>query len=643
MKNNRTDKEESRDEESRDEESRDEESRDAASDEVVFLASRHCNDSLTAEELVRLEEILDSTPVLRKPYLDYVRLNADLMWRYRTDERSTNDSSLADSNNQRWAVPRLLGGETIANVGDRGREGRFWWIASLAAAVLLMTALAAPWLRQKGGSDRGPESVAEQSMNPQDALTAEFVATLLNASTVVWSASGQAVDVGERMAPGEVWLESGEAECLFDSGAKLVLSGPARLRLRSSLSAHLESGTLVAHMPKSAIGFQLSTTAAEFTDQGTEFGVVAERDGPAEVHVFRGQVDVQSRREAATAELFDGQAMRIASANEEAESIEFSRARFGGLDLRVATPVRWASEDGGNDHFYELIVRRSPVTWHAAAAEAMRRYHHGLPGHLVSVTSSDEDEFLRRSILAESTTRGIWIGLTDVLRESKFQWITGETLEYTNWADFPEQQPDDYHEADWHGGEDYGMYTTFPGQQSWAWNDLSVDSVHENVAAYIVEYEPPIESLKNRTMALAPVQWNASDGGNGHHYQLVLSFESVDWETIRRRAEAMSLGDSTGQLTVLDTNGERDFVIDQVLRFSGISENLIGLSGGPETELKWITGQDFSGNDFGKPFLPAGEVYGLLFWDYKVGRWGIQTRSMDALPAGWFGYVVEYP
>jgi len=619
---------------------------DSVTKEVLELASKQCSNTITVEELARLEQILLDSPDMRNRYLEYVRLNADLMWLYRTGENlpvAANSEGDGERQSARLSLPQVS-----SRFGDADRKrmssiGYRQVVAGLAVAALFLVLIAAPWPRRSVESVPGSQQAIDRSGELSQVPASAFIATLLDASTAVWTESGGAIDAGARIGPGEIWLDSGYAELLFDTGAKLVLSGPARMNLQSSLSAHLESGKIVANMPASAVGFRLSTTAADFIDQGTEFGVVAEHGGPSEVHVFRGQVDVRTKRTPESVELFSREAMRIESAQETGKAIEFSRAPFDGLDQRVASPIHWAVKDGGNGHFYQLIVKRKPVTWHEAALDAMGRYYHGLPGHLVTVTSREEDQFLTQSVMNETSTRGIWIGLTDVLRESDFRWVTGEPVEFENWATYPEQQPDNYQEADWHGGEDYGMYTAFVGHQPWAWNDLSVDSMHEKVSAYLIEYERPIDALKHRSMALEPMCWETSDGGNGHHYQLVMSLESVDWETVRRRARDSMLKDSMGHLACLETEGERDFVVQNILRVSGIPENMIGLAGGLGSELKWVTGQALGSIEFGKPFLPAGQVYGLLFWDHQASSWGIQTRDMESLPAGWFGYVVEYP
>jgi len=58
-------------------------------------------------------------------------------------------------------------------------------------------------------------------------------------------------------------------------------------------------------------------------------------------------------------------------------------------------------------------------------------------GHLVTITSSDEDEFVHGLV---TSGQDIWIGLTDKDSEGAFYWVNGESYTYTNWG---EGQPDD--------------------------------------------------------------------------------------------------------------------------------------------------------------------------------------------------------
>jgi hypothetical protein len=75
-------------------------------------------------------------------------------------------------------------------------------------------------------------------------------------------------------------------------------------------------------------------------------------------------------------------------------------------------------------------------------------------GHLVTITSSGENSFIHD--LAGSNI--VWIGFTDEVTEGVWQWVTGESVVYTNWA---ASEPNDYG-----SGEDYAeLYT------DGTWND----------------------------------------------------------------------------------------------------------------------------------------------------------------------------
>src|SRR5437667_292557 len=72
-------------------------------------------------------------------------------------------------------------------------------------------------------------------------------------------------------------------------GARLVLEGPAELRLESASAATLLSGKVVFRGDESALPFDLHTPTSTLVDYGTEYAVSVAADGE-EVHVFEGQV-----------------------------------------------------------------------------------------------------------------------------------------------------------------------------------------------------------------------------------------------------------------------------------------------------------------------------------------------------------------
>ena len=82
----------------------------------------------------------------------------------------------------------------------------------------------------------------------------------------------------------------GLAEIEFDCGARVILQGPAGLRLLSGRSARLLKGKLTARVPARARGFTVLTPHNKVVDLGTEFGLSVDDDGAATVRVFTGEV-----------------------------------------------------------------------------------------------------------------------------------------------------------------------------------------------------------------------------------------------------------------------------------------------------------------------------------------------------------------
>ena len=146
------------------------------------------------------------------------------------------------------------------------------------------------------------------------------LATLTRTSAALWENSR--LEPGTPiLSPQQLDLTSGIIELSMSSGALIVFEGPGRMELLSENSVSLHSGRIHATVPPSAKGFTVEGNGFSIVDHGTEFGCVALKSGPPEVHVFQGDVEV-ARSKSAPRWLQKNQALAI-----QADSLEPIAAR----------------------------------------------------------------------------------------------------------------------------------------------------------------------------------------------------------------------------------------------------------------------------------------------------------------------------
>lgn len=147
----------------------------------------------------------------------------------------------------------------------------------------------------------------------------------------------------------------------------------------------------------------------------------------------------------------------------------------------LSVPQHWE----GNDHYYELVNLRPGlgITWTDAFSVASTRTFDGVVGHLVTVSSAAENEFLYDTFMYQYDRA--WMGLRNV--DNAWSWIASEPFVYTNWdPDIPQ-----------HDGPDwpldpivhpFGLMRGF--DHLGGWNNLD-NYASGSVYGYLVEYEVP--------------------------------------------------------------------------------------------------------------------------------------------------------
>jgi hypothetical protein len=137
------------------------------------------------------------------------------------------------------------------------------------------------------------------------------------------------------------------------------------------------------------------------------------------------------------------------------------------------------------------------------------------------------------------------------------------------------------------------------------------------------------------------VEWKVSDGGNGHWYQFVRSYEAGVCWTAARDAAALA----GGYLATITSSSENAFAT-QVVQ----AQSHLGLEAGPFLgatcegrawgDWIWVTGEPFSFTSWnsGEPNSGGGERFVHMFrWEGGLGWNDTQNCS-----AGHFSYLIEW-
>jgi hypothetical protein len=314
------------------------------------LLDAYLSGDLRGESAVFIETALKGDDALREAYFQQVRMDAALRMLLADDE-------LADVTPDRFAagiMARLASERPVASPADRHfaksvlmeilderglrprpRMGRWDWakagLVAAAAVVLTVFLLQSVQVEKPGSGDNA-------------AATEYFVAQLTKASEgAEWSLTPAREDaeprnVSERVVdgedgwlkPGRLELSRGVVEVTFNSGARVVLEGPAVMQLERSKRAFLESGRLTAEVPKAATGFVINTPRLNVVDIGTRFGLSVEAGGDTEVHVMQGLVEVSRLTgNAMPLILAEGLAVRADErTRSELQAIEYAGDRF---------------------------------------------------------------------------------------------------------------------------------------------------------------------------------------------------------------------------------------------------------------------------------------------------------------------------
>ena len=297
-------------------------------DELRGLLDALCEESITPEQIERLEQLVLADPRAEAYYVQYMSLHADLVGRFSVladrTERSLRERVGVAHARTELEQPRRGDAAMSRRAGTAPRaKRRLLWgplgLLGLAASVFVAVKL---WSR--------PE-FAPAPVNPETEAMDYSVAVLLQAPGAEWQGTGRSPVAGATLPAGWLRLNSGFAHIEFYSGATVILEGPAEFQLISRAEAFCARGKLRATVPSQAQGFKIGSPQLNVVDLGTEFGLEVAEGGKTEVHVFQGKVELNEPGSTPDApaqrELTTGQGIRLEDSG-NASAIPLNPAAF---------------------------------------------------------------------------------------------------------------------------------------------------------------------------------------------------------------------------------------------------------------------------------------------------------------------------
>lgn len=155
----------------------------------------------------------------------------------------------------------------------------------------------------------------------------------------------------------------------------------------------------------------------------------------------------------------------------------------------LGNAVAWPIADGGNGHWYEVVVVPEGISWQEANDRSQAR-----GGHLATIISAAENRFVFGLTLAKPScwdfrrgrSVGPWLGGRQTRQEADpaagWSWVNGEgNFSFTCWAP-----------GEPNGGNGIGFLGFYQESASGAefWNDMPNEHPLYPVRGFVVEYEP---------------------------------------------------------------------------------------------------------------------------------------------------------
>jgi hypothetical protein len=250
------------------------------------LANAMCEGTISDEELRELELLLESDPVARDFYIDFIIINSEISWLIRARQHSSMDLGprisvdVLENPTKPKKTPVV---EFLSNWADFLNQHSPLSFILLFVVLATMLFATTYFISSRNSGTISPEPL--------------FAAQLTATKDCRWAMTTDAPKDMEALQTGRrLNLEKGLAEITYSNQAKVVIEGPASYTVESQMSGLLSLGKLFAQADAAqSRQFTILTPNAKFVDMGTEFGVEIDAKGRSSLAVFSGKVNASAK------------------------------------------------------------------------------------------------------------------------------------------------------------------------------------------------------------------------------------------------------------------------------------------------------------------------------------------------------------
>ncbi len=266
-------------------------------DQALYdLFEAHLEGTISPSDFARLEARIAKDAEVRRQYVEYMSLHASLD-RQIGESLESSPTDAAPHATASPKAPLQIPPSTTTPFEGHGLTallGIGFAVMTVAFIFVFVRSYAVPSIPK-----------------PDAPAMPVYVATLVSAQHCRWGDRHTPLHPGTQLQAGQLNLVEGVAEILFVQGARVTLTGPVVFDLLSANRGALRQGRLTANVPESAHGFTIEAPGGKVIDYGTEFALVVNDSGHADVNVIEGEVEVVGNDPASSQMLTSGEVLRF--------------------------------------------------------------------------------------------------------------------------------------------------------------------------------------------------------------------------------------------------------------------------------------------------------------------------------------------